>query len=141
MSAGRPPRGQRRGTVVLVIVAVALLAFGTTTQTWLEVRLPEEAVQTPDLAVPGSEAATPVSAFALVALAAALAVSIAGRVARWFVAAILLIAGGGIVADSVLADEALETVNKAAAPLRAALAAGGLRPAGSSVPVAPAAAR
>ncbi|TDK23978.1 anthranilate synthase component I [Arthrobacter crusticola] len=49
--------------------------------------------------------------------------------------------GGGIVADSVLADEALETVNKAAAPLRAALAASGLRPAGSSVPVAPAAAR
>lgn len=101
MSADRPPRGQRRGTVVLVIVAVALLAFGTTTQTWLEVRLPEEAVQTPDLAVPGSEAATPVSAFALVALAAALAVSIAGRVARWFVAAILLIAGGGILLTSI----------------------------------------
>ncbi|WP_026532432.1 anthranilate synthase component I [Arthrobacter sp. H41] len=38
-------------------------------------------------------------------------------------------AGGGIVADSVLESEALETVNKAAAPLRAALTASGLRPA------------
>jgi anthranilate synthase component 1 len=35
--------------------------------------------------------------------------------------------GGGIVADSVLETEALETVNKAAAPLRAALTAAGLR--------------
>jgi anthranilate synthase component 1 len=37
--------------------------------------------------------------------------------------------GGGIVADSVLEAEALETVNKAAAPLRAALTASDLRPA------------
>ncbi|MHA7264120.1 Trp biosynthesis-associated membrane protein [Arthrobacter sp. TMN-37] len=100
MSAARP-RMQRRGTVVLMIVAVALFAFGTTTQTWLEVRLPREAVQTPDLAVPGSDAATPVSAFALVALAAALAVSIAGRVARWIVAGILFLAGAGILLTSI----------------------------------------
>ena len=37
-------------------------------------------------------------------------------------------AGGGIVADSDLEAEAQETVNKAAAPLRAALIAGGLEP-------------
>ncbi|WP_026551784.1 anthranilate synthase component I [Arthrobacter sp. H20] len=36
-------------------------------------------------------------------------------------------AGGGIVADSVPGDEAQETVNKAAAPLRAALIASSLR--------------
>lgn len=42
-------------------------------------------------------------------------------------------AGGGIVADSVLETEALETVNKAAAPLRAALAAAGLRAAGTEL--------
>jgi uncharacterized membrane protein (TIGR02234 family) len=85
----------------MVIVAVALLAFGTTTQTWLSVRLPQEAVQTPDLAVPGSDAATPVTAFALVALAAALAVSIAGRTARWIIAGILLLAGAGIILTSI----------------------------------------
>jgi anthranilate synthase component I len=37
-------------------------------------------------------------------------------------------AGGGIVADSVLETEAMETVNKAAAPLRAALIASSLHP-------------
>ncbi|WP_309071865.1 anthranilate synthase component I [Arthrobacter sp.] len=37
-------------------------------------------------------------------------------------------AGGGIVADSELEAEALETVNKAAAPLRAALLASSLQP-------------
>ena len=43
-------------------------------------------------------------------------------------------AGGGIVADSVLEAEALETVNKAAAPLRAALTAAALRPATADLP-------
>ncbi|MEG9247977.1 anthranilate synthase component I [Arthrobacter sp. Soc17.1.1.1] len=42
--------------------------------------------------------------------------------------------GGGIVADSVLEAEALETVNKAAAPLRAALTAAGLRTATADLP-------
>ena len=36
-------------------------------------------------------------------------------------------AGGGIVNDSKFADEALETVNKAAAPLRAVWAAQSMR--------------
>ncbi|WP_104179561.1 Trp biosynthesis-associated membrane protein [Arthrobacter sp. B0490] len=99
MSADRPAPGRltRRGIVVLGIVVLALLAFGSTTQTWLTVRLPQDAVQTPDLAIPGSDASTPVTAFALVALAAALAVSIAGRVARWIIAAILVLSGVGIV--------------------------------------------
>ncbi len=38
-------------------------------------------------------------------------------------------AGGGIVADSVFDDERVETLNKAAAPLRAVLSAGRLSPA------------
>jgi uncharacterized membrane protein (TIGR02234 family) len=101
-AAERPPAGRftRRGTVVLAIVVLALLAFGSTTQTWLSVRLPQEAVQTPDLSIPGSDAATPVTAFALVALAAALAVSIAGRVARWVIAVILVLSGVGIAFSS-----------------------------------------
>lgn len=101
-AADRPADGRftRRGTVVLAIVVLALLAFGSTTQTWLSVRLPQEAVQTPDLSIPGSDAATPVTAFALVALAAALAVSIAGRVARWIIAVILVLSGVGIIFSS-----------------------------------------
>ncbi|MHA7208084.1 Trp biosynthesis-associated membrane protein [Arthrobacter sp. MDT1-65] len=104
MSADRPApdrpapgRLTRRGVVVLGIVVLALVAFGSTTQTWLTVRLPQDAVQTPDLTIPGSDASTPVTAFALVALAAALAVSIAGRVARWIIAVILVLSGVGIV--------------------------------------------
>ncbi|MDQ0734556.1 Trp biosynthesis-associated membrane protein [Arthrobacter agilis] len=102
MSAGSraPHRLTRRGIVVMGIVVLALLAFGSTTQTWLTVRLPQEAVQTPDLTIPGSDAATPVTAFALVALAAALAVSIAGRVARWIIAVILVLSGVGIALSS-----------------------------------------
>lgn len=46
-------------------------------------------------------------------------------------------AGGGIVADSDLEAEALESANKAAAPLRAALIASSLRPVAASGEVTP----
>ncbi|MBG6181222.1 Trp biosynthesis-associated membrane protein [Arthrobacter sp. CAN_A1] len=96
-----PSAWQRKGTVILATVMFSLAAFASTTQTWLTVILPQDAVQTPDLQIPGSDAATAVTAFALVALAAALAVSIAGRIARVLVVAILLIAGVGIVWNSI----------------------------------------
>lgn len=97
----RPPALRRRGVVVLGTVTAALAAFGSTTQTWLSVTLPQTAVQTPAIQVPGSEAATAVTAFALVGLAAALAASIAGRVARYIIAAILTVAGAGIAISSI----------------------------------------
>lgn len=108
-SASSGPRyGQRRSLVVLGTVLAALAAFGSTTQTWLAVTLPQEAVQTPAIAVAGSDAATAVTAFALVALAAALAVSIAGTVARWIIAVLVAVAGGAIAVSSagVAADPA-----------------------------------
>jgi uncharacterized membrane protein (TIGR02234 family) len=82
-------------------VAVALAAFGTTTQTWLTAHLPGTRVQTPDVSVAGSDAATAVTALALVALAAALAASIAGRIARIVIAVLLAAAGVGISAASL----------------------------------------
>lgn len=102
----QPARGGRKGIVVLATVVAALAAFGSTTQTWLSVTLPQTAVQTPAIAVPGSDAATAVTAFSLVGLAAALAASIAGPVARWIIAVILTLAGVGIAVSSlaVLAD-------------------------------------
>ncbi|MHA7283847.1 Trp biosynthesis-associated membrane protein [Arthrobacter sp. TMS2-4] len=127
MSASeRPAAGRftRRGTVVLGIVLLALLAFGTTTQTWLTVRLPQDAVQTPDLAIAGSDAATPVTAFALVALAAALAVSIAGRVARWIIAGILVLSGIGIAVSS--AGVALDPSSAAEPAIGTAIGVSGL---------------
>ena len=94
-----------------MIAALALAVFGTTTQTWLTVHLdPAQlgaAVASQDgLQVQGSKAATTVTALALVALAGGLAASIAGRVARWVITAIILLAAAGIVAAAavVLAD-------------------------------------
>ena len=49
----------------------------------------------------GSKAATTVTALALVALAGGLAASIAGRIARWIIAAIIVLAAAGIVAAAV----------------------------------------
>lgn len=125
MSAGQPApsRMTRRGVVVLGIVVLALLAFGSTTQTWLFVRLPQEAVQTPDLEIAGSDAAVPVTAFALVALAAALAVSIAGRVARWIIAVLLVLAGTGIALTS--AGVALDPRNAAEPAIGTAIGVSG----------------
>ena len=103
-SAAAQPRAnalRRRGVVVLATVAAALAAFGSTTQAWLSVTLPQTAVQAPSITIPGSDAATSVTAFALVGLAAGLAASIAGRTARWLIALILTVAGIGIVWSSL----------------------------------------
>src|SRR5919112_639372 len=105
------PGWARKSTVVLLIAALALAAFGTTTQTWLTVHLdPQQLGQAAGgeggLQVQGSKAATTVTALALVALAGGLAASIAGRIARWIITAIIVLAAAGIVgaAATVLAD-------------------------------------
>ncbi|KRF06261.1 hypothetical protein ASH00_08375 [Arthrobacter sp. Soil782] len=100
-AVSRTPALRRRGFLVLATVASALAAFGSTTQTWLSVALPQSGVQTPSIEVAGSDAATAVTAFALVGLAAALAASIAGRIARWIIAVILTVAGAGIALSSL----------------------------------------
>lgn len=106
--ASGAPRWRRKSTVVLGTVLLGAAAFGTTTRTWLDVVLPQAAVETPDIAVAGSEAATAVTAFAVVALAAALASSIAGKVARWVISVVLLVAGIGVTYASaaVISDPA-----------------------------------
>lgn len=101
------PRWARKSTLVLVIAALALAVFGTTTQTWLTVHLdPTQlgpAVNSQDgLQVQGSKAATTVTALALVALAGGLAASIAGRIARWIITAIILLAAAGIVGAAAI---------------------------------------
>lgn len=105
------PRWARKSTLVLVIAALAIAVFGATTQTWLTVHLDPaqlgQAVGSQDgLKVQGSKAATAVTALALVALAGGLAASIAGRIARWIITAIILLAAAGIVSAAaiVLAD-------------------------------------
>jgi uncharacterized membrane protein (TIGR02234 family) len=105
------PVWARKSSLVLIIAALALAAFGTTTQTWLTVHLDPaqlgQAVNSQDgLQVQGSKAATTVTALALVALAGGLAASIAGRISRWIITAIIVLASAGIVtaAVTVMAD-------------------------------------
>lgn len=100
MRQGAVPRTRKRSTVVLVAVLLSLAAFGATTQTWLSVQLPQTAVKTAAIDVAGSDAATAVTAFALVGLAASLAVSIAGPVLRWIITVVLFVAGIGIAWSS-----------------------------------------
>ncbi|TDT78321.1 putative membrane protein (TIGR02234 family) [Arthrobacter sp. AG258] len=107
--AGRTtPAWARKSTLVLLITLLALAAFGTTTQTWMTATLdPNQAGAAQSvLPVQGSKAATTVTALALVALAGGLAASIAGRIARWVITAIIVLASAGIVtaAATVLAD-------------------------------------
>lgn len=96
----RAPRWRSKGYVVMLTVALAIVAFATTTQTWLEVGVEGRTVKTPDVTVAGSDAATAVTALALVALAGALAVSIAGRIARVIIVVLIFGAGIGIAAAS-----------------------------------------
>lgn len=100
------PRWARKSTVVIVAVAVALLAFGATTQTWLDAEVAGSAVRTAHLSVQGSKAATSVSALALVGLAGTLAAAVAGRIGRAVAGAVVVLAGLGAAAAcaAVLVD-------------------------------------
>ncbi|MDJ0320275.1 Trp biosynthesis-associated membrane protein [Pseudarthrobacter sp. PS3-L1] len=105
------PVWARKSTVVLVMIVLSLAVFFTTTQTWLTVQLDAselgQNLSTQNaLTVQGSKAATAVTALALAALAGGIAVSIAGKIARWIVSAIIVAAAAGIIgaAATVLAD-------------------------------------
>jgi len=100
------PVWARKSTLIMLAVLAALAIFGTTTQTWLHVSLNQGQVQQSDLFIPGNKAAVSVSALALVALAGALALTIAGRISRIVTGVIVLLAALGIAAVvlGVLAD-------------------------------------
>lgn len=100
------PRWARKSIVVIIAVAFALLAFGATTQTWVDAEVQGSAVRTAHLTVQGSKAATSVSALALVGLAGTLAAAVAGQVGRAVAAVVVVLAGVGVAAAcaAVLAD-------------------------------------
>ncbi|HKU01311.1 MAG TPA: Trp biosynthesis-associated membrane protein [Arthrobacter sp.] len=105
------PVWARKSTLVMLITLLALAAFGTTTQTWMTATLDpnqvgQAAATQNAIQVQGSKAATTVTALALVALAGGLAAAIAGRIARWIITAIIVLASAGVVtaAATVLAD-------------------------------------
>lgn len=111
------PFWQRKSTLILLAVLAALAVFGTTTQTWIHVAVGQGEVAQSDLDIPGSKAAVAVSALALVALAGALATSIAGKVARIVTTAIVFLGAAGIVAVvlGILADPAAAAMTEVGA--------------------------
>ena len=92
------PRWARKSTVVVLCVALALAAFGATTQTWIDAEVSGAAVRSAHLEVQGSKAATAVSALAIVGLAGTLAAAVAGRVGRAVAGTVVVQAGAGGVA-------------------------------------------
>ncbi|MFK0008913.1 Trp biosynthesis-associated membrane protein [Paenarthrobacter sp. NPDC090520] len=105
-AASTQPRWASKSTLVLTTTLLAFAVFGTTTQTWITVHLDPATASTADLQVQGNKAATAVTALALVSLAGGLAASIAGRIARWIIAAIIALSAVGIIlaAVTVLGD-------------------------------------
>lgn len=101
-----PPVWARKSTLILLAVLAALAVFGTTTQTWIHVSFAQGQVQQANLNIPGSKAAVAVSALAMVALAGALAATIAGRISRIITGVIVLLGAVGIIAVvlGVIAD-------------------------------------
>ncbi|WP_159706653.1 Trp biosynthesis-associated membrane protein [Arthrobacter sp. 18067] len=97
----QPPRWARKSTLVLATTILALAVFGATTQTWIEVQLDPTGASNSDLHVQGSKAATAVTALAVVALAGGLAASIAGKIARWIIAVLIVLSAAGIILAAV----------------------------------------
>lgn len=116
-TAVRVPAWQRKSTLILLAVVAALALIGTSTQTWIHVAISPGEVATTDLDIPGSKAAVAVSALAIVALAGALATTIAGKVARNVTAAIVLLSAVGVIAVvlGILADPAAAAMSEVGA--------------------------
>ncbi|GGH56967.1 Trp biosynthesis-associated membrane protein [Rothia aerolata] len=83
------------GRVMLLMVATAAIAFGTTLPTWITAQVHTSLSQA-NVAVAGSDAAPAVSSLALVALAGGLAIRIVGPKARLIVAAVVALAAVGM---------------------------------------------
>ncbi len=87
--------------VMLLGVIGAVLALATSTRIWITVQPEVGSVKIPLIQVAGSDASAAIAALAVVGLAGSLAALIAGPVARYIIAVILLLVGGGIGASSV----------------------------------------
>lgn len=103
----------RPGTVMLISLGAAAIAFGTTLPTWVIVQV-KNTLSSPTVEVAGSDAAPAVSSLALVSLAASVAIRIAGPKLRWAISAIMALAGLGMMLSifSVAQDPASATLTE-----------------------------
>lgn len=90
----------RRTTVLVALLGAGLLMLSTT-MTWVAAAGLGETSAVPEVEVTGSQAADTVAAMGLVGLAGAVAVTIAGRIGRWVIAVLLLLASAMALYASV----------------------------------------
>lgn len=101
----QPAKWKSAGRLILLSLLASAGTFATTLPTWIKVEV-HDALQHAQVAVPGSDAAPAVSALALVALAAAVALRLANKTLRYVIVAVMALAGAGMMfsAYSVIAD-------------------------------------
>lgn len=85
-------------TLALFGLAGALIGLWSATRTWITVDVASSSVQIPQIVVDGATAAASVTAVSVVVLAGSLALLIAGKIARYIIAVICLLAGATVIA-------------------------------------------
>lgn len=100
--AVRASRLSKRNVVFAGVIG-AVLTLATSTRIWINVIPESGAVKIPPIDVAGADAATAVAALAVVALAGSVAAAIAGKIARWIIAVVILGSGIGIALSALAA--------------------------------------
>ncbi|QEP07506.1 Trp biosynthesis-associated membrane protein [Glutamicibacter sp. ZJUTW] len=88
-------------SLALFGLAGALIGLWSATRTWITVDVASSSVQIPQIVVDGATAAASVTAVCVVVLAGSLALLIAGKVARYIIAAICLLAGATVITAGI----------------------------------------
>src|SRR5690606_11340596 len=79
----------------------ALIGLWSATRTWITVDVVSSSVQIPQIVIDGATAAASVTAVCVVVLAGSLALLIAGKIARYIIAAICLLAGATVITAGI----------------------------------------
>ena len=88
-------------SLALFGLAGALIGLWSATRTWITVDVASSSVQIPQIVVDGATAAASVTAVSVVVLAGSLALLIAGKIARYIIAAICLLAGATVITAGI----------------------------------------
>ncbi|UTM46959.1 Trp biosynthesis-associated membrane protein [Glutamicibacter mysorens] len=88
-------------SLALFGLAGALIGLWSATRTWITVDVASSSVQIPQIVVDGATAAASVTAVCVVVLAGSLALLIAGKIARYIIAAICLLAGTTVITAGI----------------------------------------
>lgn len=88
-------------SLALFGLAGALIGLWSATRTWVTVDVASSSVQIPQIVIDGATAAASVTAVCVVVLAGSLALLIAGKIARYIIAAICLLAGATVITAGI----------------------------------------